>query len=78
MRADDCALAQFGRETGRAHLIGLRSGQIIELTSDSFVRALCLSMTFGELVAHLDATLPPPRASEKWAVIGAYLTEVSA
>ena len=51
-----CAIAQFGLETGRNHLVGVSDlGTVLPGFNLKLLRALSLSETFGDLVKRLGA-----------------------
>jgi hypothetical protein len=74
---DKCAVAQFGLATGRAHLIGLRFGELRAACSDFLPALIENSWTFGALVKRLEAFVPEtPITQSNWLQIDAYLTDI--
>jgi hypothetical protein len=76
-----CAVARFGRETGREYLIGLSANQMIAISADleqavnPGARFLhCMDLTYGALVIRLEALCPV--ISDTWAKADAYLTDI--
>jgi hypothetical protein len=61
-----CAVAQFGRATGREYLVSV--GDLRSLAPlRPAMAAICLSMTFGELVRSLEHVVEPSRVKRIWA-----------
>jgi hypothetical protein len=79
LAAEYCAVAQFGRETGREYLVGILSDEI-EANCAGLRRAACSlndgGWTFGGLVARLEAICPDtPATPSEWTKADAYMTE---
>jgi hypothetical protein len=74
--AKNCAVAQFGKETGREHLISLgylgRYPDLKRAVQDSAAIVQC--WTFGALVTRLEALCPETPQSE-WTRLDAYMVE---
>lgn len=53
--ADKCAIAQFGRDTGRAHLVGLLSAELRAVCGEQIEDAVIFGGSFRQLVYRLEA-----------------------
>jgi hypothetical protein len=62
----ECALAQFGRATGRNYLVGVGDPHSVG-TPKALVFWLALSCTFGELVERLEREVEPSPVKRLWA-----------
>jgi hypothetical protein len=63
---DRCALAQFGRASGREYLVGV--GDVYQFVGyGKALSALVRSDTFGELVAALECIVEPRFLNRVWA-----------
>jgi hypothetical protein len=62
----NCAVAQFGRATGREYLIGRGDLAPFVGEGDALI-AIALSSTFGELVGGLERVVEPSTLKRVWA-----------
>lgn len=71
-----CALAQFGKATGRPELTGPSGTAFLE-AHDELRGAFCGpgQDTFGRLVRELEALVPAAQITDTWTKVDAYLTE---
>ena len=84
INSEECALAQFGRSTGRAELVGAGGTKLLsewdelhEALNPIKTRPRVWGHTYGELVERLEALCPAdPVAPSDWARIDAYLTDI--
>jgi hypothetical protein len=76
---DYCAVAKFGRETGRPHLIGipgLMSSRLVPVwLADVIMETEGRGWSYGALVARLEALVPETTPSE-WTRLDAYLSDI--
>lgn len=78
--SNKCAIAQFGHETGRLHLVGIGDAERIPLglkealNDGSWDGGGPALYTFGGLVKRLEALCPEVTPSE-WTKLDAYLTD---
>lgn len=77
--ARTCAIAQFGRDTGRAHLIGIKSWDIPlglspVVNTGNWDGPKVGDYSFGNLVKRLEKLVQETPPSE-WTKADAYLTE---
>jgi hypothetical protein len=73
--ARNCAVAQFGKATGRRELIGVGDAEIF---GDAVYRAVNdddEECTFGKLAVRLAAICPVKPISDTWTKADAYLSE---
>jgi hypothetical protein len=78
--AKNCAVSQFGRDTGREHLINLWPSELRDYGIADAVNPLVAvseqakAWTFGALVDRLEALIPA--VSPTWTKADAYLTDI--
>jgi hypothetical protein len=79
-----CAVAQFGADTGRKHLVGPEGSKLLrewpdlhEAVNPGAWEKYSLAHTFGGLVERLEALCPDtPVTQSNWSANGAYLEEI--
>lgn len=77
--ASDCAVAQFGKATGRPHLVGLPCSEVAALNPQllAVVTAIGEDATFGALVRRLEKLCPEtPFKLTEWARLDAYMADI--
>jgi hypothetical protein len=78
--ASRCAVAKFGRETGREHLVGLYSAPLCALSEPLLLAVVSggdrTAWSYGALVSRLEKLCPDtPVTQSNWSAIDAYLCE---
>jgi hypothetical protein len=73
--ASSCAVAQFGRATGRECLVGMPGKTMAQKHPALLQAAIGLPWNFGAFAARLETLCPNAIVSDTWTKADAYLTE---